>query len=250
MSKTIGIMHEELKCQMSKLGTWVLLAVGVGIALMDNFPSKKNFNRLPYLSEQSYVVNRLVSQTSLIIMLALIFFIATRIYNDKINSYNELIIVTTLKKSEYILGKFIGNYIYVLIVMALFLGLNFGVQYFYNPYPCSIIPYFQVYIINVLPMSFFIVGLSLSLPLLIDIRVYYIITIFYFLINIMIVPDNGVNYFYMLSGGEMLKLLYQFGNGSVFLGHITSYFFFMIGSGLAAVLILFTFNNYWRHKNV
>lgn len=244
MGKMMTIARFELKMQLKNIGFWLLLAFGLVIALLDNFPSQANLERLKSLVNQGYVVSRLLLQPGLVLMFGYMFLVSGRIINDVKNSISELFMASPISKKQYILGKFLGNYLVCLLSMGIYLAINAFFQILFNPAPFSLLPYIVGFIVIVLPATFFVVGCSIAISAMLDIRLFYAVFSAYFLYNLIIVPKDHIRPFYMLFG-EMVKVVFSYSFGisyqSLFLNLA-----YLCGVGSLPLILLLWNKRFWR----
>lgn len=113
MGKMFSILHYEYKMQFKRLVTWGILLVATTLSLLDNFPSAGNLARLEFLNEPAYFVYRIVSLDSLVLLFGLMFLLAGRIPIDTKTGMKSLLMSSTLRKWQYVLGKLLGGFLYV-----------------------------------------------------------------------------------------------------------------------------------------
>ncbi len=233
--------------QLKKPGFWLILAFGLTLGLLDNFPSEGNLQRLPLLTEQAYVVSRLLMQTGVLLLFGFMFLVSNRIREDRKSGTLDLFMAAPVDKFEYITGKISGNFILLLVLMGIYLLINACVQAIFNPAPFTAIPYLTGFFANVVPACFFLAGCSVCLPALADIRLVYFIFSVYFMANIMIVPgDSTMLPFFFILGGDLIKLVYRYGFGITFYANLLFNLVFLLGLGLLPVLILIGNRRFWR----
>lgn len=242
------IAKYECKVRIKSLGYWILLTAGLAISIIDNIPTSANIERLPFLMESGYVVSRLLVQTGVLLLFGIMFIVSNSIRGDKKAGVDNLLMAVDLSKSQYMLGKFLGNYLSTLLLMGIYMLINATVQLICLPEVFSIIPYLVGYITLVLPASFFIVGCSISLPMWIDLRLCYVIFTVYFMLNILLVPDSITLPFWFLFYGDLIKLVYKYGFGTLIMENLISNLLFLIGTGLIIFLSLNFNNRFWREK--
>ena len=114
MGKMFSILHYEYKMQFKRLVTWGILLVATTLSLLDNFPSAGNLARLEFLNEPAYFVYRIVSLDSLVLLFGLMFLLAGRIPIDTKTGMKSLLMSSTLRKWQYVLGKLLGGFLYVM----------------------------------------------------------------------------------------------------------------------------------------
>jgi hypothetical protein len=144
------------------------------------------------------------------------------------------------------LESFISNLCVVLSVVGVFFVINAIVHLIFNPAPLDVLPYFIGFICVAIPMAVFTIGCAVSLPVLTDIRLVYVLMAGYFFLNVTIVPDTRELPFYLLAG-EPLKLINPYlGFGYKSAELMICNWLFLLGTGLAALLLLLCSRRYWR----
>lgn len=248
MSKIITIADYEFKMLIKNKMVWIILTVVVVLALYDNFPSESNYLRLQYLPEQGYVVRRILSQFGVMLLFALMFIISSRISIDINQKYLDFLLPINIAKHQYILGKFIGSYIFAVLILNLYLFINGSIQFFFSSYTFKIIPYFIGGFILVPTTTFFVVSCSISLPILLNAKLFYVLSSTYFLLNtgIIYVENEIIRSFYLYQP-DILKLLYKH-EGFEFIDIPLLYwnFIFLIVIGIISMILLVFKKSYWR----
>lgn len=248
MNKSALIAKYELKMQIRRIGGWLVFAFSMAIALLDDFPSATNVKRLAELPKQGYVVYRLIGQPGIILLFGLTFLLSNRICGDWKSGALELFTTTSIQKSQYLAGKVLGNLGYLLCMTGLFLAVNGVIQAIFTPGQFTVIPYFIGLIAVILPACFFLTMCSLAIPVLLDIRLFYIIFAAYFMANLIIVPEKGVSdlpFWFLLTGG-LSRFVYRFNLNTLDFGNITVNLAFLLGIGIFAFVLLTAKRSYWR----
>jgi len=244
MRNALTIARYESKMQLKNIGFWLVLAFGLGISLFDNYPSKANMERLEFLTDQGYVVSRLLLQAGLILLFGFMFLVSGRIRGDIKIGIAELYMAAPLSKKQYVLGKFLGNYLVSLLFMGIYMAVNAYVHLFFNPAPFSLLPYIIGFIVIVIPSAFFVVSSSITFPAIIDIRLFYAVFSAYFMYNVIIVPKNHLRPFYMLVG-DTVKIVFPYGSGISYQSMLLN-LLFLIGVGIVSIMLLLWNKRFWR----
>ncbi len=248
MSNVLSISKYELKMQLKNIGIWAIWAFAAAAALWDNFPSEANLNRLEFLSDQGYVVSRLLSHEGVLLLFGLMFLLADRIRGDGKKGTMELFMASPLSKAQYIWGKLLGNYATLLLVMAVYLGIHAVAQYFYTPGPFTLLPYVVGLIAMCIPACFFVSACSVALPAVVDIRLCYVVFSVYFLMNSdFIYIENSILRALYLFQSDMLKLVYTYESfETIMIQKLLWNLAFLLCAGLASMLLLQGNRRYWR----
>lgn len=245
MGKILAIAGYELKMQTKNIGVWLVLAFALAMSLLDNFPSIENMKRLEFLTEQGYVVRRLLAQEGVLILFGLMFFISDRVRGDKKRGVMELFMASPLAKRQYILGKIFGNYSLALLILLLHLLVNALVHLIFNPGVFTFAPYIAGFFAMAVPAGFFVTAYAVALPVIMDIRLFYIVFSVYFIINIGIITALPNSIF--LFQPDLLKLLFKFRFfEAIDLVKLLWNLLFLIGGGMLAILLLRLNKRFWR----
>lgn len=251
MRKVLAILHYEYKMQMSRMAAWSILFVAIGIALVDAFPSGSNIARLEFLVKPAYFISRIYSKNGLLLIFGIMFLLSSRLPIDKKMGVKSLFMVASLKKGEYVLGKLLGNFLYAITMMILFLGFNIFVYAIFIPEKNSffeyMLPFIKTVIFNIFPAGFFISFCAVVLPAIIDIRIFYFISSAYFLLNAVFVDSSESVPFYLITSGDLKKIVWQYpGYPFSDTQSILANLIFMISCGLLAWFFLLIKRDFWR----
>lgn len=248
MSKSIRMAQYEWKMQIGRLGGWLIFAFSLALALLDDFPSAANVRRLAELPKQGYVVYRLIGQPGIVLLFGLMFLLSNRIRGDWQNGTLDLLTAAPVRKAQYLAGKFLGNFAYLLCMTGAYLAVNGGIQAVFTPGRFTAIPYCVGFIAVIGPACFFIAACSLAIPVLLDIRLFYAVFSVYFMANLVLVPPKGVSdlpFWFLLTGG-LSRLVYRFHLEALNFGNIMANLAFLLGVGFLALALLGAKRRYWR----
>ena len=248
MNKTALIAKYELKMQIRRIGGWLVFAFSMVLALLDDFPSAANVIRLAELPKQGYVVYRLIGQPGIILLFGLMFLLSNRIRGDWKSGTLDLFTTAPIRKAQYLGGKILGNFGYLLCMTGLYLAVNGVIQAVFTPGQFTAIPYFVGFIVVIFPACFFVSMCSLAIPVLLDIRLFYSVFAVYFMANLIIVPEKGVSdlpFWFLLTGG-LSRFVYRFNLNTLDFGNITVNLTFLLGIGIFAFVLLTAKRRYWR----
>ncbi|HBC27179.1 MAG TPA: hypothetical protein DC013_07180 [Ruminococcaceae bacterium] len=248
MSKSALIARYEFKMQIRKIGGWLVFAFSLALALFDDFPSAGNLNRLSELHKQGYVVYRLIGQPGILLLFGLMFPVSVRIYGDWKKGTLDLLTTAPIRKAQYLSGKFLGSFAYLLCMTGIYLAGNGIIQAIFTPGEFTAVPYLIGFAAIAIPACFFLAMCALAIPMLIDIRLFYAVFTAYFMANLIIVPPKGVGelpFWFLLTGG-LSRLVYRFNLNTLNFGNILLNLAFLLGIGLFAGLLLRAKRQYWR----
>lgn len=247
LNKILTISKFEWKMQIKRLGGWLVLVFSLAVALADNFPSAANLERLALLTKQGYVVYRLLAQPGTILFFGMLFLLSDRIRGDQTSGVQDLFMSAPLRKTQYIAGKFMGNYLFLLSIMGLYLAVNGIAHALFNPGNFTVLPYLLGFLAVVVPAGFFVTTCALTLPVLMDIRLFYAAFSILFMSNIAIVPPDGSKppFYFLLSGG-LSRLIFRNGKNVLYWDNVWGNLIFLLGAGLLMFLLIFSKRRFWR----
>ena len=252
MGKMFTILHYEYKMPFKRLVTWGILLVATTLSLLDNFPSAGNLARLEFLNEPAYFVYRIVSLDSLLLF-GLMFLLAGRIPIDTKTGMKSLLMSSTLRKWQYVLGKLLGGFLYVFSMQCIFLLLNTTIYFIAAPFEISliecIVPLVKAVFVSLVPTSLFVSFCSIALPGMIDIRLFYILAAILFGFNATYVGSAETMPFYLITSGDLVRLIWVHPRwSSVNMGSVIANGFFLVGTGLVFGSLLFLKHKFWRSE--
>lgn len=246
MRDVLTIARYEFKMQIKNKVFWTILLITSLLSIWEQFPSTENLNRLEHLTNHGYIASRSLTLTGIFLMFASVFIIANRIRGDMEQKTTDILFSKPITKGSYIWGKFIGNYSTSITMFAVFIGLNGTIQAMFNPSPFEILPYIKSFIFITMPTMIFVVGLSIAIPVLIDIRIFYASMSVYFMYCILVIPNTYEIPFYWIIG-DTRKLIYrcfQIPYRSIILNIV-----FLIGIGLCSIgLLSLSSKRLWREQ--
>ncbi len=251
MNKVFAIVRYEYKMQLGRISTWGILLAVSAIALLDNFPSTRNLARLEFLVQPAYFVYRTMCLDVLIISFGLLFLLSGRIPADNKTGCKALFMAAPISRSQYIWGKLFGGFTYTLTVISIFLILNTGIYAVFTPIEADagayLTPLIKTLIIGGIPVSFFISFLAVTLPAMMDIRLFYLLTAVLFFLNAGSVGSAEAQPFYLVTSGDLIKLIWQhprfpFTNIWSIAANLT----FLTGCGLLSCVLLIMKRKFWR----
>ena len=180
MRRMLAVLRYEYKMQFRRLATWGIFLAATALSLLDNFPSRANLARLEFLREPAYFVYRIMSLDSLVLLFGLMFLLAGRFPLDTKTGMKPLLMATPLQKWQYVLGKLLGGFLYVFSLLSIFLALNTAIYAAAAPFEVSwaecIVPLLKALLVSATPAGRFVSFVSIALPGMIDIRLFYILS--------------------------------------------------------------------------
>lgn len=251
MRKVLSIIHYEYKLQMKRFATWGVLIAALLISLPDNLPSAANLARLEFLSQPDYFIFRTIGLDGLIMAFGLIFLLSGRFPVDEKTGVKTLIMVSPVRKEQYIMGKLIAAFIYTLTMMCLFLLINVSAHYAVVPIVAPLADYIvlvcKAIITSVIPISIFVSFSAVVFPVLMDIRLFYLLAGILFVFNASHVNSAGASPFYLITSGDLLRLIWvhpkypQINYASVWANLI-----FLLACGVGSWILLIMKRKFWR----
>lgn len=251
MNKVFSISRYEYKMQLGRIATWGILLAATAIALLDNFPSAKNLARLEFLVQPAYFVYRTMCFDGLIISFGLIFLLSSRIPMDNKTGCKALFMAAPISKGQYVFGKLLGGFAYTLTVISAFLILNTAIYAVFVPIEADvmeyIVPLIKTLIVSGIPVSFFISFLAVTLPAVIDIRLFYLLLAVLFFLNAGSVSSAEAMPFYLITSGELIKLIWHHPKAPFAdMWSTVANLSFLIGCGLLSWALLMLKRKFWR----
>lgn len=252
MNKLLSISKYEYKMQIKRPVGWIVLLAVFIFSMLDCLPTAANMTRIEFLYDIHYYVRRIFSFGGLILLFGIMFLSAGRLVDDRKTGCRDLFMAASIRKSCYIGGKLLGNFLYALTLMyALLLASIIGYVIFSRadiPYSDYFSAIFYVSFCIIIPSSFFIVASSVMLPEVIDIRLFYLIYSVLFLINAIFTGDaEKAAPCYIFTQGDLAKLIWQHPKSpEIFLGSAILNLIFMIAVGTAAIALVATKRKFWR----
>lgn len=251
MRKVMTILKYEYQMQMKRIATWGVLLAATIITLLDSFPSASNLARLEFLPQPAYFIYRIMSLDSLMLTFGLMFLLSNRFTMDYKAGVKSLFMAAPLNKVQYISGKISASFLYTFTIVTGFLAFNFAIYALFSPVRASIAdylyPFTKTVFVCVIPVSFFISFCSLALSAILDIRLFYFVSSIVFILNASTVGSAEKMPFYMITSGDLIKLIWQhpkypFNDVS----SIAANFCFLFGCGLLTFVVLIGKQKFWR----
>lgn len=112
MSKMLSIAKYEYRMQVKRIAGWIALLFVLVSSMMDCLPVASNMARIEFLGDIHYYVRRVFSFDGLILLSGILFLTAGRMVDDRKTCRRDLFMATPIRKSSYIGGKFIGNFLF------------------------------------------------------------------------------------------------------------------------------------------
>lgn len=253
MRKTLSIIHYEYRMQITRLATWGVFLIAMVVSLLDDFPSGGNLHRLEFLTDPAYFVSRTMSQHGLTLAFGLMILLSNCFSVDQKTGVKALIMASLVTRFQYILGKIFAGFIYAIAILSLFLAVNGAIYCLSAQFQVSIgtllAAVVKTIIICVLPVSAFVGFLAVSLPALIDVRLFYALTAVLFIVSESTVGTSEAMPFYCITSGDLIKLIWHHPKWEfIDNGSIQANLAFLLGGGLLPTLLLFVKRSFWRHE--
>lgn len=251
MRKILSILLHEYKMQMRRPATWGVFLAANTVAMLDSFPSASNLARLEFLPQPAYFIHRTLSLYGIILMFGLMFLLSGRFPADSKGGIKSLFMAAPVKKTQYLLGKLLGGFLYTFTVFCLFLFLNTMVHAVFSPASNSVAEYLfrfgKAVAIGILPISFFIGFCAVAFPAFMDIRLFYVVISAVFMYNATVVGNADRMPFYVIMSGDLMKLLWQhpkfpFNDTASMAANLA----FLIGCGVLSFLLVLFRRKFWR----
>lgn len=253
MRKLLSIIHYEYKMQITRLATWGVFLIALLVSMLDDFPSASNLHRLEFLPDPVYFASRTMSQHGLLLAFGLMVLLSNRFSYDQKTGVKALIMASPVTRSQYILGKIFAGLVYTVTIFSLFLALNAAIYCLSAPFQVSIgtlvTAVVKTIIICVLPVSTFVGFLAVSLPGLIDVRLFYALISILFIASESTIGTSEAMPFYCITSGDLVKLIWQHPKMEfINSGSVQSNLAFLLGAGLPSTLLLFVKRSFWRDE--
>ena len=251
MRRMLAVLRYEYKMQFRRLATWGIFLAATVLSLLDNFPSSANLARLEFLREPAYFVYRIMSLDSLVLLFGLMFLLAGRLPLDTKTGMKPLLMATPLQKWQYVLGKLLGGFLYVFSLLSIFLVLNTAIYAAAAPFEVSwaecIVPLLKALLVSAAPAGWFVSFVSIALPGMIDIRLFYILSAVLFGFNATYVGSAEAMPFYLITAGDLVRLIWVHPKWPfVDTGSVVANGGFLVGSGIVCGSLLFLKRKFWR----
>lgn len=251
MSKMLSIVKYEYKMQIKRIAGWIVLLFVLVSSMMDCLPVSSNLARIEFLGDIHYYVRRVFSFDGLLLLFGILFLTAGRMVDDRKTHRRDLFMAVPIRKSSYIGGKFIGNFLFALTLMYALLIISMVGFVIFSPSGTTLGEYisaiFSVSLCIILPATFFVVASSVMLPELLDVRLVYLVYSILFLINAFTTDQAEPIPFYIFTQGDLAKLIWQHPNYlQIHLGSACLNLAFMMGGGILAIILVAIKRHFWR----
>lgn len=208
MSKLKRIINYDFKHTVWTKANICIFVLVLMIELMDSFPTTYNLNRLEYLTDQSYIVMRVMTQSYMILLLGVSLVVTGRFAKD-INRIKDLLMTSSISEKQIIFGKIIGIDLGIIVLSAVYYCIIALVQAIFNPGEFKGLLYIISFILFILPAIGFFISSSCFLVLKLGNIATYLIMVAYVYLNISSVFDIKNTYSMYLFGGNLYSKLYQ-----------------------------------------
>lgn len=250
MRKILCILRHETKMQMARPAGWGVFLIALALSLLDDLPTGGNLHRLEFLTDPVYFVARTMSLHGLTLAFGLVILLSDRLALDGRTGVKALIMAGPTTRAQYLLGKLLGGFVYCVSMFALFLAANAAAYALAAPFPVPIgrlaATGIKTAILCVLPVSVFIGSASVSLPALMDVRLFYALAAVLFVVNSSVTGTAGPMPFYCITSGDLIKLIWQHPKWPyVSAGSVAANLVFLLGGGLLATPGPFLKKRFW-----
>jgi hypothetical protein len=246
MCNILTVCRYELKMLGRNIGIWLVLALALIMSVLDNAPVAGNLQRLENLNDQSYVVFRILLQEAPILLFGLSFILAGRVIRDKRKGITQLMMPTPLSKNQLVLGNFGGNFLIMLSMMALLLGINAAIHAALNFTCFELLPYLKGLVVVGMPVCLFVAACCTAIPIYIDIRIFHILFSSYLLLNFFNQLSAYGNPVYLLFG-ELVHAIFVYPGWSADSSAMTANLIFLLSVSLFGILLMLLPNRrLWR----
>lgn len=253
MRKLFPIAGYEFGMQIKRFAGWLIWLLVSVLIIWDCYPSTQNYLRLSALKTPAYFIARILGQPGLLLLFGLMFLVAGRVPLDRKNGMKELYMATSLSKAQYLLGKWAGNFLYLMFMMllcmvthalgyALLNGIPFRWADYWPPLLSGLL-----YII--MPSCFFMTTCAVFLPVAVDIRLCYLLVSALCVLNLFTFGSETDNPLFRLTSGVLSDQVYDNPLRPVPDAHlIMSSLLFLLGSPLTLATPGFLRPGVWREK--
>lgn len=251
MRKVASIIHYEYNMQCKRIATWGVLLASTAITLLDSFPSAKNLARLEFLVQPAYFIYRTISLDMLIMAFGLMFLLSNRFSVDNKCGVKPLIMASPVRKGQYVAGKLLAAFVYTFTMLCIFLLLNTAIYCAAAPFEINTIDLIhtglKAALISCVPISIFISSCATALPVLMDLRLFYLLMAVLFALNALHVGTGGGAPCYLITSGSLIRLIWVHPKWpQIDMGSILANLLFLLGCGLAAWVMLLFNRRFWR----
>lgn len=251
MSKMLSIAKYEYRMQVKRIAGWIVLLFVLASSMMDCLPVASNLARIEFLGDIHYYVRRVFSFDGLLLLFGILFLTAGRMADDRKTHRRDLFMAAPIRKSSYIGGEFIGNFLFALSLMYALLVVSIAGFALFSSSDTTVWEYISavisVSVCIILPATFFVVASSVMLPELVDIRLVYLMYSVLFLINAFTTDQAEPIPFYIFTQGDLAKLIWQHPKYlQIHVGSACLNLAFMIGIGILAIGLVAGKRRFWR----
>lgn len=187
MGSVLSILRYEYKMQITRIPTWGVLLTSLVFSLLDNFPSGGNLHRLEFLTDPAYLIYRAMSLDGLLLAFGCMILLSNRFPVDQKTGVKALIMAGPTTKEQYIWGKMLGGLGYTATLFSVFLAANALIYILAAPFQISAVrlsaALVKGMILCALPVSVFVGFVSVNLPALMDVRLFYAIAVVLLMVN-------------------------------------------------------------------
>lgn len=253
MRKLFFIAEYEFSMQIRRRAGWLVWLTVSALIIWDCYPSAHNDLRLSDLQIPSYFIMRILGQPGLLLLFGLMFLIAGRVPLDRKNGMRELYTAAPLSKSQYLMGKWAGNFLYLICMMFLLMAvhalgyaLTRGIAFRWADYwP----PLLSGLFVIILPACFFMAACAVFLPVIIDIRLCYLLVSGFCVLNLSAFGSEIANPFFDLTNGVLSDQVFDNPLQPAADAHlIASSLLFLLGTPIMIATLGFLRPRVWRER--
>lgn len=253
MRKILSIAYNEYRMLLTRAATWGIFLTVCIMAQLETYPNAANLARLEFLGQPTYFVCRIIELDALLLVFGLLFPLSGRFPADRKNGMHSLFQSLPLGKGQYLWGKLLGSWGYVLTMLCAFLAINLALYSLATPAAVNaadcLLLYGKALCVSLLPVSFFIGFGSVSLADLMDIRLFYLLAALFFLGNITVVNSAKPMPFYLVTSGDLLRLIWVHPRWpEVSMGSVMANLLFLTGGGFVFAGLLGMGHRPWRSE--
>ena len=253
MRKTLYIARYEYRMLLTKAATWGIFLAVCAMTQLEAYPSAANLARLEFLPLPAYYVRRIIMFDALLLVFGLLFPLSGRLPSDRKNGMHSLFQSLPLKKGQYLWGKLLGSWLYVLTMLGVFLAVNLTLYCIAAPSAVDAADCFLLFgkalCVSLLPVSLFIGFGSAALADLLDIRLFYLLAALFFLGNLSVTDSADAMPFYLITSGDLVRLIWTHPRWpEISTGSVIANLLFLTGVGLAFAGLLCMGHRPWRSQ--
>ena len=229
---------------MRKVSFWLITLLITIYSFLDTIPS--DYTRtMDVFYNHSYVALRIMKDTMQLLSIYIAFLCGDCLLKDERLGISEIIVSSSLKKKEYIYGKFVGNVLSSVIILSIVFIICTVPQIFLHSNMFVLKPYVTSFIILGIIPVFFISGLSTYLPYYIKSSKIYLVVFTLYWALCEFAEFEGINYLKYMGNAKFFVFKGQ-GISPTILSQ-TLNICFLLAMGIIPLVILAN-SNYHKEK--